>query len=168
MKTVSHNQILSYFESLAIAHTLIDGFYRYNWEEIKSALKYKVKADKFVCLMESHAGRIDQPGTSPLNRRTVSLLFLKTCQPGDYDGQNNTLDTSEQILLDFVARIQEDSKNLRHDSPLRWLRGFDINSCAYDNGGPLFINMYGYNLIIELPGTADVCYDDDVKARFGV
>jgi hypothetical protein len=118
-------------------------------------------------LVESHAGDIARPGTSPINLRTISILFLKSAKPGDYDQQNLIMDTSEQILLDFIARLKHDSQNLHHNSELKWLRGFNEGLCQYDSGGPLFINYYGYNLLLTLPGNADLCWDS-AKERFNV
>lgn len=167
-RTTSHSTIIDYFKQLALEHTLLTSFYRFNWNEIKASLRNKPEG--FVLLMESHAGDIEKSETTTRNRRTISGLVLSSAPPDDYDKQNEIFDTSELIVLDIVSRIDDDSKALRGSSPLSWLRGFDVSSVKYDvnPGTPLFINMYGYNFIIELPNPGDICYNDEVKARFGL
>lgn len=166
MRTTSHNRILEYFKKLADEHTLIEGFYRFNWNEIKSSLRNAPQG--FMLLMESHAGDLEKDGTSTRNRRTISALVLAPAPHDDYNKQNQIFDTSEQIVLDLVSRINHDSQGLNSQSPLKWLRGFDVSSVRYDvnPGTPLFVNRYGYNFIIELPNPGDICYDAEVQARF--
>ena len=168
MRTTSHNRILEYFEQLATEHVLIEGFYRFNWTEIKASLRNAPQG--FMLLMESHAGDLEKEGTAVRNRRVISALVLAPAAHDDYDKQNEIFDTSEQIVLDIVARIKHDSEGLKHDSPLKWLRGFDVASVRYDvnPGTPLFVNRYGYNFIIELPNPGDVCWDAETAARFEV
>lgn len=166
MRTTSHNKIINYFNQLATEHTLVDYFYRFNWNEIESKLRYM--GDGYVLLLESHSGDLSkQQGASTRNTRVISGLVLRHNKLDDYDGQNETFDTSEQIVLDIVSRIQEDSKGLRKDDPLSWLKGFDVGSVRYDTGPkPLFQSYYGYNFIIELPNPAEICYSSEVAARF--
>ena len=73
-RLTTHNQILSYFENLANEHTLIKGFYRFNWNEITSAIRSL--PNDFVLLIESHAGDInkDTPADAPTLSRTISAL----------------------------------------------------------------------------------------------
>ncbi|WP_339638811.1 hypothetical protein [Croceibacter atlanticus] len=169
-RITTHNQILSYFENLANEHTLIKGFYRFNWNEITSAIRSL--PNDFVLLIESHAGDInkDTPADAPTLSRTISALVLAPAQPDDYNKQNEIFDTSECIVLDLISRIKDDAKGLRHDSPLKWLRGFNEASVRYDVDPrvPLFQNRYGYSFIIELPAPGDLCYNNEVKARFNI
>lgn len=168
MRTTSHNKIINYFEQLATEHTLLDYFYRFNWNEIKGNLRYMGKG--YVLLLESHSGDLSkQQGASTRNNRVISGLVLRHSAVDDYDGQNESFDTSEQIVLDLVARIQEDSKGLRSTDPLAWLKGFDAGSVRYDSiPTPYFQSYYGYNFIIELPNPAEICYTAEVAARFGI
>lgn len=167
-RTNSHNRIVNYFKDLATAHLQLDDFYRFNWNEIKSNLRYQGAG--YLLLLESHSGDLSkQQGGSTRNERVISGLVLRHNTVDDYDGQNETFDTSEQIVLDLVARIKNDSEGLRRDSPLAWLKGFDVGSVRYDSvPEPYFQSYYGYNFIIELPNPGEVCYTEEVAARFGV
>jgi hypothetical protein len=164
MRTITHQKILDYFESISNQHISIEGFYRYHWGELQSALRNRT--DGYVLLMESHAGDLSKEGTRTFNRRTVSLLVLKAViNSDDYSGINEVLDGSEQICLDIVSRLIHDSKEAASDrnSEYRWLRGFDPGAVNYDvdPASPLFIDMYGYNMILELPNPEELCYEPE-------
>ena len=155
-RSVSHQKIIDYFECIANEHILINSFCRFNFNEIKARLRGGVE-DYILCL-ESHSGDITGNLQSTFNSRTVSLLVLGTASTTDFDKQMKIMDTSEQIILDILSRIQKDAKDDSRNSPTRWLRGFDKNSVSYDAGGPLFINKYGYNAIITLPNHEPLCF----------
>lgn len=161
-RSVSHNKLLNYFKQLQEQHTLLEAFFRFNWNEIKNA-KINIPLG-FSLLMESHAGDLSADQVKTFNRRTISLLVLKPIiNPNDFTAIEAALDESEQICLDIISRIDRDAKAAKTDRnhPYRWLHGFDKNGVSYDvdPNAPLFSNMYGYNLVLEIENPEDVCYD---------
>ena len=159
-RAVSHNTIIEYFESISESHKLINGFVRFNWEEIKSKLRSGV--EDYILALESHSGDLEGNLISTFNNRTISFLVLGTVKAGDHDKMMEVYDTAEQIGLDIITKIKKDAVDDSRTSATRWLRGFDKNSVSYDSGGPLFVNKYGYNFILSLPNPEQLKFREEM------
>jgi hypothetical protein len=143
----THSDIVSLHEAIANSHIEIKGFYRFNFNEITSSLRSGVEAP--VLLLESHSSELESMTkmVSNFNSRNISFVLLDFGgKQGDFDRQNEVLDSLENIALDIISYLVNENKNRNS-----WMFGmFDINSVKIEKVGPIFDNMFGWNILYVL------------------
>jgi hypothetical protein len=156
MPRKTHSEIVSFHETIAIAHVDINGFYRFNMDEIIGQFRSGIGTP--ALLLESHSSDLESQTkmVSNFNSRKISFLLLDFAgQAGDFNKQNQVLDTLENIALDIVSYFV--TQNKTNGS---WLFGmFDINSVQIEKVGPIFDNMYGWNVLYTLKNHEPMVFD---------
>jgi len=147
MPRKTHSEIVKFNEDIATAHVDIKGFYRFDMNEIIGQFRSGVSTPAF--LLESHSSDLESQTkmVSNFNSRKISFLLLDFAgKAGNFDKQNEVLDRLENIALDIISYLV--TQNKTNGS---WLFGmFDINSVKIEKVGPIFDNMYGWNVLYEL------------------
>lgn len=147
MSRKTHNQVVEFHKSIATAHVEIKGFYRFDVAEIIGQFRSGVKTP--ALLLESHSSDLESQTkmVSNFNSRKISFILLDFAgKSGNFDKQNEVLDNLENITLDIISYLV--TQNKTNGS---WLFGmFDINTVQIEKVGPIFDNMYGWNVIYSL------------------
>lgn len=157
-RDVTHKPIVKLHKDISQYHNSINGFYRFNWNEINGMLRNGVGVP--VLLLESHSAKLE---TSPnkattFNDRAISFLVLdNTSRPDAYDEQETVLDATENICIDIASYL----KKLNDDRTSPWFGKFEASSYTYEKVGPIFGNMYGWNVTYILTNHESLCFDAD-------
>lgn len=156
MRTTTHKEFVKFHESIAKAHLQIKGFYRFNWNEI--AGKFRSGVETPALLLESYSSELEMsnPQRTPFNGKSVSFLLLDfTGKADNYEKQEQVLNDLENIALDICSYLEKENKN--RDS---WFFGlFELNSFRYEKVGPIFDNMYGWNVLYTIKNKESMIYD---------
>ena len=111
MRTLTHSQLVAFHEAIATAHNSINGFYRFNWNEINGQFRSGVQTP--AMLLESYSAEIEenQNATTNFNRKAMSFLIL------DFTGKadNTTYKTKfwtpwKNVALDIIAYLKTENK----------------------------------------------------------
>lgn len=140
----THKEIVKFHKDIAKYHVDIKGFYRFNVNEIIGQFRSGIQTP--ALLLESHSSELESQTkmVSNFNKRCISFLILDFAgQPNDFDKQDQVLDDLEHIALDIPSYFAQLNKT--KDSFL--FNAFDINNYKYEKVGPLFDNMYGWNIL---------------------
>ena len=158
MRTVTHKPIVDFHKSISEKHKQLKGFYRFNWNEINGKFRSGVQIP--ALLLESHSSALDanSNNTTTFNGRNISFLVLDFAgKLDDYDKQEEVLDRMENIGLDIASYL----KKMNGDRE-SWLFGkFITNSFSMEKVGPIFDNMYGWNVMYLLKNHEDLTFDPD-------
>jgi hypothetical protein len=158
MRTVTHSPIVEFHRSIQVAHKQLNGFYRFNWNEINGMFRSGIGTP--ALLLESHSSGLNTNAnnTTTFNGRNISFLLLDfTGKADSYDKQEEVLDTLENVGLDIAAYL----KKLNGDRS-SWLYGlFDPNTFRMEKVGPIFDNMYGWNVLYTLKNHESLCFEPD-------
>lgn len=153
----THSKIVEFHKNLATAHTGIKGFYRFNMNEIMGSFRAGVQVP--ALLLESHSSDLESQTNmvSNFNARKINFLLLDfTGKADNFNKQDEVLDKLENIALDIISYLVKQNKNPKH-----FLFGmFDINTVQIEKVGPLFDNMYGWNVLYTLKDHEPMTYDD--------
>ena len=144
-RTVTHLPIVEFHKQIAIKNNAINGFYRFNVAELLGQLRSGLNAP--ILALESHSSELEGNGVSNFNGRAISFLVLDHAGRDDeYDKQDEVLDAMEQIVLDIISYLKQ-----LHGDKTSWLYGkFEINTVKYEKVGPVFGDMYGWNVLYTL------------------
>ncbi|MGK4567854.1 hypothetical protein [Flavobacterium sp. 3HN19-14] len=145
-RKVTHSAIVEFHKQIAAAHIGINGFYRFNVAEIEG--KFRSGVGKPALLLESHSAEMESSTKSVtnFNGRYISFMLLDFVKVNDFEGENEVLDRLENIGLDICAYLVEQHK--KHGS---WLFGlFDVNNFRMEKVGPIFDNMFGWNILYTI------------------
>ena len=156
MRTLTHKKLVEFHQSIANAHIDINGFYRFNWNEINNRFRSGIGTP--AMLLESYSAQIDenQNATTHFNRKAMSFLLLDyTGKADNYTKQEDVLDALENTALDIVAYLKE--KNKDRNSFLFGM--IERGSISYEKVGPIFDNMYGWNVLYTIKNHEPMCYD---------
>lgn len=156
MRTLTHTQLVAFHQNIANAHKSIHGFYRFNWNEISGQFRSGIKTP--AMLLESYSAQIDENAnnTTHFNRKAMSFLILDfTGKADDYRKQEDVLDALENVALDIMAYLKDLNKT--RDSFLFGM--IDRGSLSYEKVGPIFDNMYGWNVLYTIKTHEPMCYD---------
>lgn len=157
-RIVTHKPLVNFHRGIAVAHKGINGFYRFNWNEINGQFRSGIGTP--ALLLESHSSELESltKGKTNFNNRSVSFLLLDFAgKVNDFDGEDDVLDNTENIILDILAYLKKLSED--KDS---WLYGlYDPNNVSYEKVGPIFDNMFGWNVIYTLKNHEKMCYDPE-------
>lgn len=153
---VSHATILAYHKMIAKAHKQINSFYRFNFNEIANAFRSGVNYP--ALLLESHDSDIkpNQNQTANFNERTISFMILEYAAWDDYDKQEEVLDRLERIGLDIGSLLNRDRKDKTH-----WIYNKFDGNIKMDKVGPVFENLYGWNIIYSIKNHENMCFEPD-------
>lgn len=156
MPRKTHSEIINFHKNIAAAHVGINGFYRFDMNEIIGQFRSGVPTP--ALLLESHSSELESATKmiSNFNSFRISFLLIDFAgKVGDFDKQNEVLDRLENIALDIVSYLVKENKTNGS-----WLFGmFDINSVRIEKIGPLFDNMYGWNIIYALKNHESMVFD---------
>jgi hypothetical protein len=156
MRTTTHSNLVAFHKAIADAHKEINGFYRFNWNEINGQFRSGIGVP--ALLLESHSAQLstNSNNTTTFNNKNVSFLLLDfTGKVDDYNSQEAVLDKLENVVLDIAAYLKKENGN--RDS---WLYGkFDTSSFQYEKVGPIFDNMYGWNILYAPKNQEPLCYE---------
>lgn len=158
MRDVTHKPIVEFHRSIAEHHKGINGFYRFNWNEINGKFRSGVQVP--ALLLESHSAELstNSTKTTTFNGRSISFLIIDFAgKSDDYDKQEEVLDRLENIVIDIASYLKK--LNGERDS---WLFGkFDPQFLSYEKVGPIFDNMYGWNVLYTLKNHEDLTFKPD-------
>lgn len=158
MREVTHKPIVAFHKGIQVAHKLLNGFYRFNWNEING--KFRSGVGTPALLLESHSSALNTNAnnTTTFNGRNISFLLLDfTGKADNYDKQEEVLDNLENVGLDIATYL----KKLNGDRN-SWLYGkFVTDSFKMEKVGPIFDNMYGWNVLYTLKNHEDLTFDPD-------
>lgn len=158
MRTVTHKPIVDFHRSIQVAHKDLNGFYRFNWNEITGKFRSGIQTP--ALLLESHSAALSQNSnnTTTFNGRSISFLLLDFAgKTDDYNKQEEVLDKLENVAIDIATYL----KKLNGDRN-SWLFGkFDPSGYSYEKVGPIFDNMYGWNILYTLKNHEDLTFQPD-------
>ncbi len=146
MKNITHNDLVSYLETLCIQYKDTLDFYRMDITEIQGKMRSGIE---YPCMaMESH--EIDFSGSKPFNsiiNKTFAFSILHHPEKKNYDQQNDYLDRCEKIGLDIISRIRYDEKKANHFLN----KTLEYDSIRAGKVGPIYSDhLYGYRFEITL------------------
>ena len=158
MPRKTHSEIVTFHKKIADAHVDINGFYRFDMNEIIGNLRTGVGTP--ALLLESHSSDLESQTkmVSNFNSRKISFLLLDFAgKAGNFDKANEVLDRLENIALDIVSYLVDQNKTNGS-----WLFGmFDINSVQIEKVGPILDNMYGWNILYSLKCQEPMIFNPD-------
>lgn len=154
-RKVTHHPIVKFHHEIAKAHKEINGFYRFDFNEIKGSFRSGIGTP--ALLLESHSNDLseNQNKTASFSNRAISFLILDfTGAADDYDKQECVLDATENIALDIISYFKELYK--KQDD---FFKDLDLSRISIEKVGPIFDNMYGWNVTYTLKNSEPMCYD---------
>lgn len=156
MRELTHAKIVELHRAIANAHNDINGFYRFNWNEITGDFRSGIQTP--VLAMESHSLDFSQNSTKSANfgNRRISFLLLDfTGKADNYAKQEEVLENLENIAIDICAYLNQEAKN---SNSLLWKK-IDVSSIEIEKVGPIFDNMYGWNIKYTIKNHEPLCYE---------
>lgn len=156
MRELTHAKIVELHRAIANAHNSINGFYRFNWSEITGELRSGIQTP--VLAMESHSLDFSQNSTKSANfgNRRISFLLLDfTGKADNYAKQEEVLENLENIAIDICAYLNQEAKD---SNSLLWKK-IDVSSIEIEKVGPIFDNMYGWNIKYAIKNHEPLCYE---------
>ncbi len=158
MRTISHQSIVDLHRKIAAAHLQINGFFRFNWSEITG--KFRSGIETPALLLESHSTELAENSnkTTHFNERRISFMLLDfTGSADNYTKQEEVLDELENVALDIIAYLVTESKNRNS-----FLFGkFEASSVSIEKVGPIFDNMFGWNILYTIKNHEPMCYQSE-------
>lgn len=157
-RVITHSNIIAIHQAIANAHNEINGFYRFDISEVQGSFREGIGSP--ALLLESHSSAMSSQTAMVTNFNTRSISFLLidfVTDRNDFAEQNQVLDNMENVGLDIAAYLVKEAKD--KNSILYSL--FDINSFQMEKVGPIFDNMYGWNILYNLKNHEKMCYDAD-------
>lgn len=155
-RTINFKTIEDFHKYVANAHVDIKSFYRFDFSEIENGLTSPI-AEFPVLMLEAPSAELysETLMVSNFNKRNVSFLVLDHAgERTDFDRQSEVLAITEGIALDIVSYFIKCYKENGH-----WLQGkFDINTVRIEKVGPIFDNMYGWNVLYEIRSQEKMCF----------
>ena len=156
-RKATHHQIVRFHAQIAKAHHAIKGFYRFNFQEITG--KFRSGIGTPALLLESHSNDLSENDnkTATFSNRAISFLILDfTGAADDYDAQEKVLDCTENIALDVIAYFK---KLYREQDD--FFKDLELSKVSIEKVGPIFDNMYGWNVTYTLKNREPLCYHED-------
>lgn len=159
MKRKIDPQLLHDFhQEMANKHKCIHGFYRYNLNEIEGRFRAGIETPALLMLSSSSMLSRNENKTANFNTHSLNLLLIDFAgKPGDYEKQEAILNDTYYLALDCVSYLEHQRK--QRESPLFML--FDTDSVRIEKVGPIFDNMFGWNLIYDIKNPEPLCYDEN-------
>lgn len=145
--TISYKSIVKFHKDIAAAYVDLKGFHRFNFKEINTKMRSGVLAPCLALEAPSSELNSETNNVSNFNNREISFVIIDFGgRPDNFDKQEEVLDRMEVICLDVLAYFVEQNKNRES-----FLFGkFNINTVRIEKVGPIFDNMFGWNVIYTL------------------
>lgn len=157
-RKIDPDKLLQLHETIANKHKGINGFYRFNLKEIEGQFRKGVKTPALLLLSHSSALNTNANKTANFNTHFVSLLIIDFAgKPNDFTKENIVLNETYYLALDVVSYLKKEHAN--ENSFLYSL--FDVTSVSIEKVGPIFDNMFGWNLIFSLKNQEPFCFEPD-------
>jgi len=157
-RTLTFSKLVDFHRAIATAHNGIKGFFRFNINELNNRFRSGIQTP--ALLLESYSSSIEENpnNTTNFNNRDMSFLIIDFAGKADnYDKQDEVLDTLENVALDVMTYLKKEHKN--RESILFGM--LDKGSLSYEKVGPLFDNMYGWNVLYTLKNHEPLIYNED-------
>jgi hypothetical protein len=161
-RLITHSTIINLHQTIASAHVDIFGFYRFDISEIQGSFREGIVSP--ALLLESHSSDLESKTkmATNFNNRNISFLLIDFVKDrNNFDEQNQVLDAMENIGLDIASYLVKESK----DTTSILYSLFDVNTFSMEKVGPIFDNMYGWNVLYTLRNHEKMCFDP-VKWQF--
>lgn len=155
---IDHSTITKFHQYIADGHKGINGFYRFNWNEIEGNLRRNVKAP--VMLLESYSSTMSRNSNKTANFKVRNISFLLL----DYTGAPDAYNKQEEVLarLELVADDICSFLDKCRQTPGHWMYGlFDAGTFRAEKVGPIFDNMYGWNVLYDVTAKNPLCFNPD-------
>lgn len=140
---------VGYFRKLSEEHTELQSFVHGASERIISESRSDLK---YPCLwLETPSMRLSDNQAQVNGYRETAFIVFHDAPTGDYDKQDELWAKTEQIALDVLARMLEDS----HKLPFR----IDLSTVQMDPIHTLFVdNEYGWRVEFRTSAYVPMCY----------
>lgn len=156
-RKTTHQEIIVFHEEIAQRHKNINGFYRFDLNEIEGEFRKGVGTPALLLLSHSSVLSSNTNKVANFNTRTISFLIIDHVpKMNDFAKQNEILNNTEGIALDIISYCVRSHKT--EDSFLYNL--FDIDTVRIEKVGPIFGNMYGWNIIYDIKNREPMCWDE--------
>lgn len=152
-------QINDYFAYLVSQAPAIKIFVSVSENELLHTLSKSTKTEVPLLVLFGYEGKLDGNQQRTVGTRTVSFAILfRVTDPNDYSDQYDKINQAENVGLQVLSRINQDS---HPTSDVDWLHGsFQKNSVkfsevTYDTANGLFGCEFHFDLEMKNPLTAD-------------
>lgn len=151
-------KLLAFHQEIATKHKSINGFYRFNLNEIEGQFRSGIQTPALLMMSQSNVLSSNTNKTVNFNTNSMSILILDFGGvPNDYDKENLVLNDTYYLAMDVVSYLVKQNKN--SNSFLHML--FDVDSVRIEKVGPIFDNMFGWNVMYDLKNHEPFCFDED-------
>ncbi len=157
IRETTHKNIVKVHEDIATAHKRINGFYRFDFSEL--AGNFRAGVGTPALLLESHSNDLNENANKTITtaQRAISFLIIDFAgKADDYDKKEEVLDDTENIALDVISYFKKQYKE-----QLPFFRNLDLSRVSIDKVGPLFDQMYGWNVTYILNDKEPMCFDPE-------
>lgn len=152
---ISHQDIIDYTKFLAENSEDVLYHFRFDQTELQGAIRTGIEYPAFA--LESHEG--DFSGSSKHStvlNKTFAFSILFDPKRGNFDQQNEYLNTAESIGIQFIARMRLDSANKDHFL----YNALKIDEIKFHKVGPIFSSkLYGYRFEVSLNNNGSLKVD---------
>jgi hypothetical protein len=154
-RTITNKTITAFIKSIATAHVDINGFHRFNMQEVNNALSDDIKLPALLLEAPSINLSSETKMVSNFNTRNISMLIMDHVQGTDnFEAEEDVLENCEGIALDINSYLVKCAKDTNH-----FLFGkFDINTVRIEKAGPIFDNMFGWNILFDIKAHEPMCF----------
>jgi len=157
-RKIDPHKLLQFIETIANKHKQINGFYRFNLNEIEGQFRRGVQTPALLMMSQSNALSTNANKVANFNTHNMSVLIIDFAgKPNDFDKENTVLNNTYYLCLDVVSYLVKENKN--PNSFLHTL--FDVGSVRIEKVGPIFDNMFGWNLLFDLKNHEPFCFEPD-------
>lgn len=155
-KNVSHKLVVDFHKEIAERNIDINGFYRFNWNEIEGEFRSGIGTPALLLESMSSDFSSNPNKTTSFNNRRVSFLIIDFAgRVNDFDKQEEVLDHTESICLEVAAYLKTLSQDISS-----WLYGlYNVDSLRIEKVGPIFDNMYGWNVLFTITNKQTMVMD---------
>ena len=157
-RQLTFTKLVAFHQAIATAHNSINGFFRFNINELNNQFRSGIKTP--ALLLESYSASIEENtnNTVNFNNRDMSFLLLDfTGNADNYNKQDLVLDNLENVALDIISYLKQ-----QHKTKESILFGMlQPNSFRLEKVGPIFDNMYGWNILYTLKNHEPMSFNPD-------
>jgi hypothetical protein len=154
-RAITNKTITAFIKSIATAHVDIKDFYRFNIQEVNNALSHSIQLPALLLEAPSINLTSQTKMVSNFNVRNISFLILDYVDGTDnFESEEEVLENCEGLALDAISYLVKCAKD-----PSHFLFGkFDINTVRIEKVGPVFDNMFGWNVLFDIIAQEPMCY----------
>lgn len=158
-------QINDYFAYLVSKAPAIKNFVSVSDRELQSRLSKTTKEDDPFLVLFGYEGKLDGNNQRTIGTRTVSFAILfRVSDPNDYAGQYDKINQAEEIGLQVLSRINQDS---HPKSNVSWLHNafqkdsVKFSEVTYETANGLFGCEFHFDIEVKNPLIADSLFWTD-------